>query len=137
MSWRDVWSLTAAISARPSACVNSILNISHSAANKSAPPLTKPRANFAATKCPGDLSRCRGGKIALEVIHRNLQPFGKPDLGRPTQESLRFGNIRAPLLRIILRKRLKNNLRRILEVLANLLGKLQNRDFLRITNVCR
>src|SRR5580704_9190501 len=137
MSWRAVWSLTAAISAHPSACANSILNISHSAANKSAPPLTKPRANFAATKCPGDLSRCRGGKIALEVIHRNLQPFGQPNFGLPTQQSLCFGNIRATLLRIVLRKRLKNNLRRVLEVLANLLGKLQDRDLLRITNVCR
>src|ERR1700733_6535660 len=137
MSWRAVCSLTAAISARLSACVNSILNISHSAGNRFAPPLTKPPAKSAATKRPGDLSRCRGGKVALEVIHRNLQPFGQPNFGLPTQQSLRLGNIRAPLLRIILRKRLKNNLGRVLEVLANLLGKLQNRDLLRITNVCR
>ena len=71
------------------------------------------------------------------MIHRDLQTLCKPNFRCPPKQFLRLGNIRAALLRIVLWQRLENNLRRILEMFANFLRELQNRDLFRIPDVGR
>src|SRR5713101_7647456 len=58
-----------------------------------------------------------------KIRQRHLQPFFESHLGLPLQHAFRLANVRATPLRIVLRQRLKDDRRRIVEMFTDALGK--------------
>src|ERR1700730_8533016 len=134
----------AAISTGPQRCANWASNIILSVAKwckaASKPPASAP-SDVGAGRPAHPRRKTRLilalGKRLVEIRQRRSQPFFQVDLGLPLQNPLGLGDVRAPLLRIVLRQWLENNRRSVVKMLPDLLREFQDRNFLGIPNVRR
>src|ERR1700680_4585206 len=118
------------ISIPPRSCVNWASNIILLAGKLSAPEAPSPVTN---PKSGALLPR----EFLFEIRERALQSFFQIYFRLPLQNALRFTDVRAAPLGIILRERLKNYLRYIIEMFPDAFRELQYRNLLRVADIHR